>query len=136
MAALQWSAYYETGDPVVDRQHMVLFAAIGELHEAIKAGRGHEVVTHTLVEMVRYTRSHFRDEEAFMREMGYPQLEQHAIEHELLARVIMQIAHSSESRHSLSVSVRCFDWLIAHIRAHDVPMIEYARARSELQQSA
>lgn len=128
MSGLSWRDVYETGDMTVDRQHMAMFAVINELHDAIRTGRGDELVNQTLIELIRYARTHFEDEESLMESVGYPRLEEHRLAHSRLAGKVRELAAEPDRAHPLLLSVFCYDWLIGHIRAHDMPMINYVRA--------
>ena len=64
MPLFTWNASYSVNVKRFDADHQQLFSILNELHDAMKAGRGKEVLEGTLTELLRYTERHFTAEEA------------------------------------------------------------------------
>lgn len=127
VAGIGWSGRYETGDAAVDFQHQQLFALVDELHQATREGRGEAVLTDVLIEFVRYTRTHFQSEELLMRSTGFEECEAHAHEHERLTREVESLLSSRADAGTERLCAFAYDWLVGHIHAWDMPMIEFVR---------
>lgn len=65
----------------IDRQHQNLVRIIQNLHRAIAAGRGQEVIESALAQVVNYTIYHFATEEDLMQQHGFPGIVAHRIAH-------------------------------------------------------
>jgi hemerythrin-like metal-binding protein len=128
---LEWHEKYETGLPLIDEQHRSLFAAINDLHDAMISGQGKEKVQQTLAFLIRYTETHFRDEERIMALQKFPGLSLHKVEHEKL----LKTAHHLEKKMAtklfhLPVEMASFlaDWIQHHINEADLGFIKYMQS--------
>ena len=131
MTGIGWSRRYETRDAAVDFQHQRLFALVDELHAATSEGRGEAILTDVLIEFVRYTRTHFRSEEVLMRRAGFEGLDAHAREHEHLTREVESLLSSRADAGTERLCAFAYDWLVGHIHAWDMPMIEFIRGADD-----
>jgi hemerythrin len=55
MALITWSDEYQLGIKEIDAQHQKLVAMINTLHNAMKEGRGKDVIQPILNELLAYT---------------------------------------------------------------------------------
>jgi diguanylate cyclase (GGDEF)-like protein/hemerythrin-like metal-binding protein/PAS domain S-box-containing protein len=81
---LVWHQAYGCGDETIDGEHRELFDTANRLFNAIVDDSPHEQVAALIAALVADTKAHFRDEEALLRDIGYPGLEQHRVLHEML----------------------------------------------------
>ena len=77
MAYIDWDDSLSVGSTLMDDHHKRLFDIFNRIHEAMKAGRGGEVIQGILRELIDYTRYHFDEEEVMLQRIGYPQLDMH-----------------------------------------------------------
>ncbi|TLM98304.1 MAG: hypothetical protein FDZ75_02650, partial [Actinobacteria bacterium] len=88
MRPIRWDPALATGNELVDQQHEKMFELVNELHESIVECRSCEVQDEVLSRVIEHAKSHFRDEEALMRSVGYPGLlEQRTLHREFEAEV-------------------------------------------------
>lgn len=130
MIEMKWDPRLETGDEAVDRQHMRLFELVNELTDAIEAGVGTEATRGFWIELVRYTNTHFVDEESLMESYRYEKLAEHRAQHSDLTgqtRVLAEYCWAENVCEPLDLAVFLYDWLVQHILQYDVPMIEHMR---------
>lgn len=77
MEKIIWNDKFSVENSLLDRQHKQIINMINTLIEystsAASANQLHEL----LDSMTNYFRFHFRDEEKFMKEIGFPELDQH-----------------------------------------------------------
>ena len=73
-----------TGDAAMDAQHLRIFQAL----KGLEASLGKPFALETLGARLRYLEGlvldHFREEEAFLAAIGYPNLMPHQVEHEVI----------------------------------------------------
>lgn len=133
MAIAVWDDSYRTGNLTVDNQHQELFRMVNDLHAAIMAGTGKEILTPTVTKLAKYTLDHFACEEALMMKVNYPGLAEHRQKHEELTRQVKELAEKySAGKIVLTITLSNFlaDWLRHHIKKHDVALVKYVRAHS------
>ena len=130
-----WDHALATGIPDVDRQHQEIFGRAEALVLAIRRGSSRAEVGETLRFLEHHVETHFRDEEALMRAVGFPQLEPHLREHQEFLRDVAALG--SEHRRDgaspgliLRVTGRVSSWLKSHIGESDRRLAEFVRARS------
>ena len=123
---LGWEPRFETGDASVDFDHQVLFALMQELHcsdtEDVDRTRLREIV----IDLVRYANRHFATEESLMANCGYPGIHEHRAAHDHLRSEVSLMA-TRERLDCLELCLFAYDWLVGHIIAVDMPMIEHVR---------
>ena len=68
------------GVPSLDEQHKNLISLVNKLNDAMKSGRGKDVLGDILAKLVNYTKTHFAAEEQLMRMHSYPDLASHQVE--------------------------------------------------------
>ena len=131
MSTFAWDESIETGVPAIDRQHQTLFEAIGRLHKAFHEGRGKEVTGSMLEFFVMYAKTHFADEEACMRELGYPGYLEHKEHHLDLSERIHELKARCEAGDSgipMEISIFISQYLREHIQKQDIPMAAYLKS--------
>ena len=117
-----WSEEYSVSFAEIDQQHRRLFELAGELHAAMLAGSGKQVLARTLDSLIGYTKTHFFHEERLMQARQYPGYSAHKAEHEALTRNVLQFQKDFLSgKQAMSVQLLQFlkRWLQAHIAQTD-----------------
>jgi hemerythrin len=121
MPLMTWSDSWSVQVKSLDEQHKMLVSLINKLHDAMAAGKGHEVVGRVLDDLLDYTRKHFSHEEGMMRRHEYPDLANHARIHaEMVAKVVdLRTKVSGGTKLTLEVMNFLKDWLTKHIQGTD-----------------
>jgi hemerythrin len=123
MALMEWNDRLSVGVDMIDSDHKRLVAMVNELHDAVLAARGKDVLGKTLDGLITYTKTHFAREEAEMAKFKYPKAADHLREHALLAKQVLDVQAKYRAGNSavLSMEVMAFlrDWLLKHIQASD-----------------
>jgi hemerythrin len=122
MALFVWSDKMSVGIAKIDKEHQVLFGIMNQLHEAMLAGRGKDVLGPVLANLTQYTQVHFGNEEDLLRKHGYPQLADHLKYHEIFRKKMADLETQYKAGiAALSVSTLEFlrDWLAKHILGVD-----------------
>lgn len=131
MTVAAWGPDLETGIDVIDAQHRALFGAIQGLATSFREGQAVGKSKESLNFLARYTVEHFQTEERFMRAMGYPDLEQHRIEHGRLVSKLQMLQVKQGKGYLVTAEVATFvaDWLAHHIHEADMGYVQFARER-------
>jgi hemerythrin len=117
-----WNDSYSVKVALCDAQHKRLFAIINELADAMRMGKGQDVVSTTVKELLDYTRSHFNAEEGLLKKTNYPQLGPHQELHrKFVAEVETLEKQTREGKLADPVRMLAMlrDWLVNHIQKTD-----------------
>jgi hemerythrin len=128
MALLNWTTEYSVEVDSIDRQHQKLFLMLNQLHDAMRVGKGAELAPSILVELLRYTREHFADEERMLIQARYPDFARHKAEHKKLNSEVAQMVQDIENGKAvLSMDLVEFlrTWLQEHILGRDKKYMTY-----------
>lgn len=122
MALLQWNDKYSVSVGKFDDQHKKLVQMINDLHDAMKVGKGRDVLGKILQSLVDYTVVHFGEEEKVMKAHNFPAFEQHKKEHNLLTIQVKEAVEShKQGQNVLTQDIMNFlkNWLTNHIQECD-----------------
>jgi hemerythrin len=97
MALIEWDNNLKLGVAVVDRQHERLVGIINRLNEAMIEGRGADVISGILDELIIYTATHFSMEEKYFAQFEYPDAEEHKREHDALIEKVNAFANDFQN---------------------------------------
>jgi hemerythrin len=132
MAVMQWNANLSVGVAVIDNQHQRLLAQINELSEAMKQGKGKEVLGKTLTNLISYTVTHFQTEEKYFDLFRYPEASIHKREHVAFVKKVSDFKEGFE-KGKLSVTIELMDflsdWLKDHIQGTDKKYSQFFNAK-------
>lgn len=128
MSLFKWKDEYLVGQPEIDNQHKRLFQLADELHTAMTAGKGKDVMLKTLGDLIDYTKRHFAAEEALMLRSKYPGYPEHKAFHDkLTAQVVQFQTEFAAGKSIVSIQLLQFlkDWLQHHIAETDRKIAVY-----------
>ena len=122
MALITWTDALSVNIKEIDTQHQRLFELMNKLHEAMKIGKGNDVLGGILGDLVKYTVVHFSNEESHLKKYGYPEYVQHKKIHDDLTQKAKALKASfDQGKQTISIDVLTFlkDWLNNHILKTD-----------------
>ena len=122
MALIQWSSGLSVQVNELDEQHKKLIALINSLQEAMRAGKGKDLVGKILNELVQYTVIHFSNEEKYFARFDYSETAPHMDEHKKFVQEVSAFKKEfDEGQIGLSIKLMSFlsDWLKNHIMGSD-----------------
>jgi hemerythrin len=122
MAIIQWTNDLSVNVAELDKQHQKLVDMINDLNEAMRQGKGKDVMGKTLNDLIDYAATHFKTEEKYFEQYAYPATITHKKEHTDFARKVGEFKQGFDSgRVGISVEVMSFlgDWLRGHIKGVD-----------------
>lgn len=125
---LVWNKSLETGNELIDTQHRLLVMLCMKLDLAIGAKKTGEELARIVLEVERFAEFHFVSEENLMREVGYPDLENHQVMHAKLLSELREMTqlltqHKASAQELLLFVER---WLINHIAREDTRIGKHA----------
>ncbi len=129
MAHIIWQSCYETGITRIDKQHQQLIEIINRLDKAAEMPNNNDQVGRVLVDLVAYTRRHFGDEEAFMQDINYSDIQGHQKKHKDMIDHIASVLRRLKKDQQINIyEILAFlkDWLITHILQEDKKIGEEA----------
>jgi len=132
MSTFAWNDTYSVHVQQFDAQHQKLFAIINELADAMRVGKGEDVIRDVVGQLAVYTRTHFLQEEVAMRQTGYPGLAAHQEQHtKLMAEVERYKSDLIEGRKPNIIAVLNFlrQWLVNHIQTTDKKYSDHLNQR-------
>lgn len=119
---ITWNDSYSVGIMEMDNQHKQLISILNELYDAMQSQKTGDIIGQIINRLVSYTKTHFSNEEDYMRRNSYPDFAKHIKEHNAFTKKVMDFKDEYDSgRTSLSVGVTSFikDWLMNHICVND-----------------
>jgi len=122
MAVFSWNDSYSVKVAVCDQQHMRLFDIINKLADAMRMGKGQDVVNQVVTELLDYTNTHFQDEEALLQKANYPQLEAHQEMHRIFVKKVQSLQSQAQMGKRVNAAQLLSlmrDWLVNHIQKAD-----------------
>ena len=122
MAFIDWNSNLSVNIEEIDSQHKNLIKVINELHEAMKNGKGKDILGKIVNSLIDYTTTHFNTEENYFIKFGYPETGTHKKEHSAFVQKAAQFKEGFEKKEmALTIEVMNFlsDWLKNHIMGTD-----------------
>lgn len=127
---LRWDRDLQLGVPAMDHQHEQLVLMLNQLYGAYRDGHDQAAVASVLDGLASYTTQHFRDEEAYMQQIGFPGLDEHRQVHQkLLAQVTNLRNRYASGQTDLVLDLLLFlrRWLVRHIQGTDREYAQHSR---------
>lgn len=128
MTYLQLTKNLLIGQQAIDEQHGKLFSIANKLVDAIADGHAEEVLKKTFDELKEYVKYHFREEEAFMKKIGYPKYDAHCAHHALLVArtsILHKMLEDGKAISPESVANFVGDWITRHIMEDDAAIADF-----------
>jgi len=128
---IEWLPAYAVGVPQIDVEHQRLFALAEGMHQAMLAGQGKAALSALLADLVAYTCYHFTHEEQLMQRTGYPNYQDHRMQHERLrawVQAMQDRAASGEITMTIEVMQSLIQWLKRHIAVSDRLISDHMKA--------
>lgn len=130
--AIAWTPDLSVGVKNIDEQHKIWFEKANELFEAGKQQRAKEYINIMIDFLDEYTKKHFSDEESYMEEIGYPELDAQKKAH---ASFINDLAKLKKDYNDgggnllviLNANKMVINWLTNHIRHMDKKIGDYVK---------
>ena len=121
MPLFVWTPELSVGVTEMDNQHKKLIDIINRLHDAMKVGKGKDVLSGLLKEMEAYTQFHFTAEEKYMQQFSYSGLVSQKKEHQAFIDKVKVFITDFNNGKMIGIDTMDFlkNWLSKHIQGID-----------------
>ena len=125
MPSIIWNDAFSVGSQPLDDQHKKWFELYNEVRLcSMKADESEHVkrVSGALKKMIDYAGEHFRSEEAYMKEIGFPGLADHALVHRRFVETVDRLCRDfSQGKQVSCEQILEFvkEWLLGHVAGED-----------------
>lgn len=124
-----WNASFEIGIAAIDEEHRAIVENFEKLYLLMMSGHGHEFYAELLSFLRQYIETHFANEEAFQKSIGYDHLDEHVKRHQFFKEKILSMVDAQTSPISnadlIKLNLFIKDWLIQHILNEDKKLGEF-----------
>lgn len=130
MPFIEWSPKYSVEFSSIDEQHRQLIKIINDLHDAMKNGKGKEILGTSISNLLDYTKTHFEYEEQEMKLKNYPELQLHSKIHKDLVNQVVEYKKKFDNGETvLTMDIMDFlrNWLLDHIMKTDKKLGSYLK---------
>jgi hemerythrin-like metal-binding protein len=124
----QWKDSYSLAVGPMDQEHKVLVEKINALAHSLE-NQNYTEIAKTFGALAAFTVEHFSHEEAFMKEIAYPDLDIHKRIHKSLLEKVTGFGKQVETRQVNADELMIFlnDWLLKHILGVDMKYARFSR---------
>ena len=127
-----WTPNLSVGVKLIDDQHKVWFEKANGLFDAGKERRAKDYIDTMLNFLDDYTKQHFRDEEAYMEKIRYPEIDAQKRAHANFIKELAKLKSDyNESGGNILVILNAnkmvIDWLTNHIKTMDKKIGDYSQ---------
>ncbi len=122
MPLVTWDNSYSVKVSKCDDDHKKLFSILNFMHDAMKTGKGREVIEQSVKELADYTNYHFSQEELLLSNTNYPNLVPHKAQHKIFVdkvKAFQSALKAGDTSQSVKVTTFLKDWLAHHIKETD-----------------
>jgi hemerythrin len=126
---MEWKHEYSTGIQEIDDQHKTLLAHFSGIEQASLNQEGWDSIHYKLLSLRQFTEFHFKFEEAVMRMFGFPDIEQHRIQHQYYLNKIdskLQKSITNEIRDEVVTLLK--EWIVEHICKSDQEYVRHIKS--------
>lgn len=125
----RWSDDYSIDNPSIDAQHKRLFELACAVEEVSDRSVSKKKIKDMLTEFFHYMKNHFADEEAYMEQINYPELEPHRRIHKEIIQSMVHLISSVKTTNDLKERLYIISkkWLLEHILYEDMKITEFLR---------
>lgn len=132
---LTWNPSFEIGITAIDEEHRAIVENFEKLYLLMINGQGHEFYAELLDFLTHYIDTHFANEEAFQKSIGYDRMDQHMKRHQFFREKILGLIEEQKSPISnadlIKLNLFIKDWLIQHILNEDKKLGDFYKSTLE-----
>ena len=123
---VKWEDKYSLGVESIDEQHKELFRIANRIYELLKNEMildKYDHIMEIIDELKNYTVDHFKDEEEYMKSIGYKKFLSHKVAHtdflDKMGNIDVNKIDNGHNEYLLSILDFVCVWLIEHIMKED-----------------
>jgi len=89
-ASFRWKDDYKVDNLLIDTEHKQLFDIAFSAFEVVDDEKRNKKIKSVILDLYDYMKKHFNHEEAFMKELNYPKIEEHKLLHQNIINTLNQ----------------------------------------------
>ncbi|NOZ89840.1 MAG: hemerythrin family protein [Epsilonproteobacteria bacterium] len=129
MLLLKWKDAYSMNEENIDKQHKWLFKLSNDIYDLIEKGvDDYEHFRELFMALNDYGIEHFIYEEMYMKEQGYPNLEEHIKEHRQFSDKVRDLIE--KETHIKDIGEFVSAWLVQHVLDEDMNYKNFIESKS------
>lgn len=121
----KWSNEYSVHNFMIDEQHKKLFEIANIADNMIGRQTDALEIKKVLIALFEYMKTHFKDEEAYMRSINFPGYESHALKHRNIIGEMTLLVKNMKHDFKQQLAIITEQWLLRHILQDDMMIGEY-----------
>ena len=121
-----WKQEYSVGDEKIDSEHKWLLSLANEVLGFYRFEADVDKIKAAVVSLYNYAKTHFKNEEAYMKKIGYNGLAVHQQLHAAIVNEMNKIMRQSETIDVLVYKLKRLmnNWVLKHILVDDKKIIQ------------
>ena len=127
--SVTWDNAFSVGFEPIDNQHKELVTMINELFESCKQGASvaDKAFLQTIKKAAEYARNHFSDEDKYMVQAHFPNLNEHRKQHDDFLATVLKAINEFKAGNTAPIELARFlkKWLLNHIAVSDKQYAPY-----------
>lgn len=131
MAVINFDEKMHTGIKELDSQHLEIIEQANILAEAMKEGKGSDIINDVLSALEKKLEEHFEAEENVLKSHNYPRLEGHIQAHNRYRTQISELKSEMASEKGMSLPVKVLslvkDYVDSHLKVTDIAYVEFLK---------
>lgn len=132
MEKIIWGEGFSVGVRELDDQHKRIVTIVNTLLDMNDANVGSEIISDTLTKMTQYASDHFKTEEQFMLDYGYPEYLSQKKQHQEFKKMTVNFCVGTMV-HNATIPTEIFtylkSWWINHILTEDMKYKDFFHAK-------
>jgi hemerythrin len=132
--SLDWDAGLSVGIPEIDKEHQAFISQVNELNRAIENRVKLSAIRKKMQLILEDWKLHYSREEALLRQLHYPDADEHAKQHEQVNRqlhaIMAEVEHATFGYEWISASLKVRDTLLEHLMEEDMQYRDHCSAKS------
>lgn len=128
---IKWAKEYSVHNKIIDDQHKVLFDIAKKAYLIAENHASISEIKSVLIELFEYVKTHFKDEEAYMQSIAYPDLEHHKKIHQEITSSLISLVKNIKTVNEFKAQLNIITekWLLEHILKEDMKYHRYEKQK-------
>ncbi|MCV3388280.1 hemerythrin family protein [Campylobacter sp. IFREMER_LSEM_CL2256] len=128
---IKWAKEYSVHNKIIDEQHKALFDIAKKAYLVAENHASVGEIKSVLIELFEYVKTHFKDEEAYMESIAYPDLEYHKKIHQEITASLISLVKNIKTVNDFKEKLNIITekWLLEHILKEDMKYHKYEKQK-------
>jgi len=129
----EWTTDMQVDEGLIDEDHKELLSIANRVLGLERPNQDAEDLKLSIRELYDYVRYHFQREENFMRESGYPDMDEHYKKHQVIIKDMNNALSQSHHMGDLLENFRqiVYRWVVSHIMKEDKKIQAFIQSQNK-----